>query len=86
VVAEEEDEDDVELIEDDEEVVVTDGHDCGSIITLSIVIEASRANRPPMTWESVSALIETAARTFPRKVLPVPRVADDPTFQKTLQG
>jgi hypothetical protein len=50
------------------------------------IIDAPRANRPPILVASASAVIETAARTLPIKSEPNPRVALVPTFQNTLQA
>ncbi len=51
-----------------------------------IVIDPPRAKSPPTTVASTLAVIETAARMFPIKSEPGPRVALVPTFQKTLAG
>ena len=44
------------------------------------------AKRRPLTVELVLAVIEVKAKTLPRRVEPVPRVAEEPTCQKTLQA
>ncbi len=51
-----------------------------------IVTDAPRAKIPPTTVASALAVIETAARMFPTKSQPGPRVALVPIFQKTLAG
>jgi hypothetical protein len=48
------------------------------------VIDAPRANTPPSSPASAFRVTETAARMFPTKSEPIPRVALVPTFQNTL--
>lgn len=50
------------------------------------VTEALRAITRPITVTLVFTWMEVSAMMFPRKVEPVPSVAELPTFQKTLQG
>ena len=45
-----------------------------------------RAYNPPLTEQPVVTVIEASAIIFPAKVVPVPRVAELPTCQKTLQA
>jgi hypothetical protein len=78
-------EDDVELIElelDDDGV---EGQlSSSSMVLVSSVIDAPRANTPPKTEDSAFKLTETAARMFPTNSDANPRVALVPTFQYTL--
>jgi hypothetical protein len=74
-------------VEEDEMLEEDDNVDCGAqpaatwTRLVSSVMVAPRANNPPIILADVSTVIETSARTFPIKVLPVPRVALVPTFQ-----
>jgi hypothetical protein len=79
-------EDDVELIELELDDAGGAGQSCAWMKAELSVIDAPRANRPPMLVDSAFAVIETAARTLPTKVEPNPRVALVPTCQNTLQG
>ena len=56
------------------------------ILSVSSVTAAVRAYNPPLTEMPVVTVIEVCARMFPAKVVPVPRVAELPTCQKTLQA
>jgi hypothetical protein len=63
----------------------TEGQVASGWIKLELsVIDAPRANTPPSIEDSASIVIETAARMFPIKSVPIPTVALVPTFQKTL--
>jgi hypothetical protein len=79
-------EDDVEVIELELDDAGGAGQSCAWMKAELSVIDAPRANRPPMLVDSAFAVIETAARTLPTKVEPNPRVALVPTCQNTLQG
>jgi hypothetical protein len=79
-------EDDVELVELELDDTEGAGQSCAWMKAELSVIDAPRANRPPMLVASAFAVIETAARTLPTKSEPIPRVALVPTFQNTLQG
>jgi hypothetical protein len=50
----------------------------------SSVIDAPRANTPPLIVEPPFIVTDTAARMFPIKPVPIPIVALLPTFQKTV--
>lgn len=54
-------------------------------VFVSRVTEPLRARALPSTVALVAAEIEVSARMFPTNVVPVPRVAELPTCQKTLQ-
>jgi hypothetical protein len=79
-------EDDVELVELELGDAGGAAQSCAWMKAELSVIDAPRANRPPMLVDSAFAVIETAARTLPTKLEPIPRVALVPTFQNTLQG
>jgi hypothetical protein len=59
-----------------------------SVLTtlVSSVTDPLKANTPPFESAAVSTVTETAARMAPVKLLPVPRVAEVPTCQYTLQA
>jgi hypothetical protein len=56
------------------------------ILLVSIVTEPFRARARPEILVLVARLMLVSARIFPTNVLPVPRVAELPTCQNTLQG
>src|SRR4029078_7831686 len=67
-------------------VVGSDAH-TGAVITLeSSVVAPLRASRRPATVAFVFAVIEVSARMVPTNAVPVPRVAELPTCQNTLQA
>ena len=78
--------DDVELVELELGDAGGAAQSCAWMKAELSVIDAPRANRPPMLVDSAFAVIETAARTLPTNSEPIPRVALVPTFQNTLQG
>ncbi len=53
---------------------------------VSRVTAPSRAKARPSMDAEVFIVIDVCARTLPMKAVPEPRVADDPTCQKTLQA
>jgi hypothetical protein len=59
-----------------------------SILTLlvSSVTDPLKANTPPFEMAAVFNVTEIAAKMFPTKKLPVPKVAELPTCQYTLEG
>ena len=61
---------------------VQDGTDT---VFVSIVTAPVRAKARPRMDVPVVRVIDASAKIVPRKVVPVPRVAELPTFQKTLQ-
>jgi hypothetical protein len=73
-------------LEDDDNDVVEGQIPCARIKLEFSMIDAPRANTPPWIEDSPFIVIETAARMFPANSVPIPIVALDPTFQKTLQG
>ena len=59
----------------------------GTVITfLSSVTAPFRANSRPSTFARLAAVMEVKAKIVPTKVEDVPKVAELPTCQKTLQG
>lgn len=56
------------------------------IILLSRVTAPLRASKRPSTVAPVIAVMDVKARMFPAKSVPVPRVAELPTWKKTLQA
>jgi hypothetical protein len=56
------------------------------MVLLLSVRDPPSANKPPSLEACPFAVIETWARMVPAKLVPVPRVALVPTFQKTLPG
>lgn len=64
---------------------VAAAHVDGVTVFVSKVTAPLRARRRPPTIASVSALIDVSARMFPLKVEFVPKVAELPTCQNTLQ-
>ena len=70
----------------DAAVVVTVLHP-GAVTALSSSdTDPLRAKIRPSTVDPVSTLTEVKAMTVPTKVVPVPRVAELPTCQNTLQA
>ncbi|KAF4621643.1 hypothetical protein G7Y89_g14507 [Cudoniella acicularis] len=55
-------------------------------VFVSIVRVPPRANKPPLLLAPPSAVTETCARIVPANAMLIPKVADVPTCQKTLQG
>ena len=67
-------------------VVVAAAHTGVVIVLWSSVTAAFRASRRPTMVAPVSAVIADSARTLPIRCEPVPRVAELPTCQNTLQA
>jgi hypothetical protein len=57
-----------------------------TIVVLFKVTAALRAKSCPLIDEPPSSVIEVNANTWPTKLEPVPKVADEPTCQNTLQA
>jgi hypothetical protein len=69
------------------EVVVVGARQLGTVIVLvSRVTAPFRARTRPFTVAPVLRVAEVSAKIVPTKLVEVPRVADEPTCQKTLQA
>jgi hypothetical protein len=55
------------------------------ILLVSMVTAPFRAKTLPETFAPVVRVMLVSAKMFPRKLVPVPRVAELPTCQNTLQ-
>jgi hypothetical protein len=62
------------------------GHFSTLTMLLSRVTDAPNAKTPPLDTAAVLSVTEAAARIFPWNTLPVPKVAELPTCQNTLQA
>jgi hypothetical protein len=71
----------VELVEN-----TTTAHVWTLTIFVSRVTLPPNANAPPFNTAAVSSVTEAAARILPWNALSVPKVAEDPTCQNTLQA
>lgn len=68
-----------------DDVITVDPWHC--VIKLSSSVTAAvRAYNPPKTEQPVVTVIEASAIMFPAKMVPVPRVAELPICQNTLQA